>query len=106
VVDVTADGHGACAGDGIEDDWQVYYFGEGNADAASGRDPDHDGRNNLAESLALTVPTEPCSFFDLRAMRTPGRPGKVDLVFCAFRSGRSCTVLYSLTEYFTVSAKN
>ena len=62
---------------------------EGNPYATPDRDPDHDGRDNLAGSLALTVPTDPSSFFDLHAMRTPGQPGKVDLVFGPIRNWRT-----------------
>lgn len=96
VINVTRDDFGLYAGDGIDDDWQVLYFGEGNANAAPGRDPDRDGRDNLFESLALTVPTDPSSFFDLYARRTPGQPGSVDLIFHPIRTGRTYTVLYSL----------
>lgn len=96
VVNVTSDDFGLYAGDGIDDDWQVFYFGEGSPDAAPGRDPDHDGRDNLFESLALTVPTEASSLFQLRAMPTPNQFGKVDLVFGPIRAGRTYTVLYSM----------
>lgn len=96
VINVTSDDFGLYAGDGIEDDWQVYYFGEGNPEAAPGRDPDRDGRDNFSESMALTVPTDPSSQFRLRATPTPARPGGVDLVFGPVRDGRTYTVLYSL----------
>ena len=42
------------------------------------------------------MPTDPSSFFDLWARRTPAQPGSVDLVFSPIRSGRTYTVLYSL----------
>jgi hypothetical protein len=96
VANVTSDDFGAYAGDGIDDDWQVLFFGEDNPEAGPGVDPDGDGRNNFSESLALTVPTDPASHFNLRARPTPAQPGKVDLVFGPIRTGRSYTVLYSL----------
>jgi len=95
VINVTSDDFGLYASDGIDDDWQVAYFGEENPDAAPGRDPDRDGRDNLFESLALTVPTDPSSFFQLRARRTPVQPDSVDLLFGPIRTGRNYTVLYS-----------
>lgn len=95
VVNVTSDDFGFYAGDGIDDDWQVNYFGEQNPDAAPGNDPDRDGRDNLFESLALTVPTDQASFFDLRATKCATRWGSVDLVFSPVRTERNYTVLYS-----------
>lgn len=96
VVNVTSDDFGLYARDGIDDDWQVFYFGEENQDAAPWQDPDCDGRDNLFESLALTVPTDHSSFFELRATKTPGQSGKVDLIFSPVRTERNYTVLYSL----------
>lgn len=96
VANVTPDDFGLYAGDSIDDDWQVTYFGEENPEAAPGRDPDRDGRDNFSESLALTVPTDASSHFRLRATPTPGQPGRVDLVFSPVRDGRTYTVLHSL----------
>ncbi|HPA20885.1 MAG TPA: hypothetical protein PLU30_24265 [Verrucomicrobiae bacterium] len=96
VVNVTSDDFGVYAGDGIDDDWQVSYFGEENPEAAPGEDPDRDGRDNLFESLALTIPTDHSSYFKLQARPAPGQPGSVDLVFSPVRTERTYTVLYSL----------
>lgn len=95
VANVTFDDFGLYAGDGVDDDWQVFYFGEENPEANPGRDPDRDGRDNLSESIALTIPTDPTSLFQLRAMPTPGQPGNVDLVFGPIRPERTYTVLSS-----------
>ena len=46
-------------------------------------------------SPGLTVPTDPPSFFQLRARRTPVQPDSVDLLFGPIRTGRNYTVLYS-----------
>jgi hypothetical protein len=50
------------AGDGIDDTWQIHYFGHGNPNGLPLADPDGDGRNNLAEFLAGTDPTRPDAF--------------------------------------------
>lgn len=96
VINVTQDDFGLYAGDGIDDDWQVAYFGEENPEAGPGKDPDRDGRDNFSESMALTVPTDPSSLFQLRARQTHAQPGSVDLVFGPIRTGRNYTVQYSL----------
>ncbi len=93
MINVTADDYGLYAGDGIDDDWQVLYFGESNPQAGPGMDPDRDGRSNLSESFALTIPTDGTSFFQLRA--APGQLGTIDLIFGPIRSGRTYTVMQS-----------
>lgn len=52
-------------GDGIDDAWQVQYFGIGSASAAPTADPDGDAQNNLFEYLAGTNPTSAASAFTL-----------------------------------------
>ena len=55
------------AGDGIDDAWQVQYFGlPPNANAGPLRDPDGDGRNNRDEWIAGLSPADPASVFKLR----------------------------------------
>lgn len=87
-------------GDGIPDWWRALHFGgdgtSTNASSASTADPDCDGRDNLCEFLALTVPTDPTSLFQLRVRPAVAQPGKVDLQFSPIRLGRTYTVLYSL----------
>ena len=65
VVNVNNDDFGSYAGDGIDDAWQVQYFGLGNPNAAPTADPDGDGQNNLLEYLAGTNPTNAASAFTL-----------------------------------------
>lgn len=96
VANVTSDDFGIYATDGIDDDWQVYYFGEENPLAGPRNDPDADGRDNLFESLALTIPTDAASYFQLRASRNPGQASGVDLTFGPVRVDRIYTVQYSL----------
>lgn len=59
VLNVNIDDFGLYAGDGIRDDWQVLYFGTGNANAGPLLDPDNDGWTNLFEYQAGIVPTDP-----------------------------------------------
>ncbi len=95
VLNVTTDDCGSYAGDGVDDDWQVGHFGEDNPDAGPDRDPDRDGRDNLFESLCLTVPTDRSSVFEIKPTPKPSEPGKVVFVFGPIRPGRSYTVLCS-----------
>lgn len=96
VANVTSDDFGLYAGDGIDDDWQVFYFGEANPLAAPGNDVDNDGGNNLFEFLALTIPTDASSLFQLRAMPTQGQSSSLDIIFGPIRVGRTYSVQYSL----------
>jgi hypothetical protein len=60
VVNSNNDNFGAYANDGIDDAWQVQFFGlPPNAQAGPNADPDGDGANNLAEFQAGTDPTFP-----------------------------------------------
>ena len=47
--------------DGLPDEWQIYYFGSTNANAAPTEDPDQDGVSNQAEFISGTVPTNTAS---------------------------------------------
>lgn len=49
VVNSDGDNFGIYAEDGLEDGWQVGYFGVGNSRAAPGEDPDGDGQDNRFE---------------------------------------------------------
>lgn len=93
VINLDPDNFGLYAGDGIDDDWQVAFFGEDNPDAAPGEDPDFDGDDNLFESLALTDPVDAGSFFRTRLRPTPGQPGKVDVVFSPLAASRNYVVM-------------
>ena len=90
VLNVNNDDYGTYAGDGIDDAWQVQYFGIGNANAGPTMDPDGDGQNNLFEYLAGTLPTNSASFFAL-SLTTPV-PAQANLVFSPITAGRTYTV--------------
>lgn len=62
VTNLALDDFGAYAGDGLNDDWQVTYFGEGNSEAGPTSDADGDGQTNLAEFLAGYSPSNVASY--------------------------------------------
>lgn len=50
------DNFGRYGADGVDDTWQVRYFGLDNPDGAPGADPDHDQQDNYHEFTAGTRP--------------------------------------------------
>lgn len=97
VLNVNNDDFGTYAGDGIDDAWQVQYFGIGNANAAPTADPDGDGQNNLFEYLAGTDPTSAASTFSLAIARKT-------ISFTPVTSGRTYVVEFATnltTKNFT-----
>ena len=82
VLNVTTDDFGSYAGDGIDDAWQVQYFGENNPNAGPNADPDGDGQTNRFEYIAGDAPNDSTSRFDLRTTErgklvfTPRRPDR------------------------------
>lgn len=81
VINTLPDNFGSYAADGIDDDWQVLYFGLDNPLAAPTQDPDFDGQNNLFEFLAKMIPDDSASFFEIVARAVPGQPGQKEIVF-------------------------
>jgi hypothetical protein len=95
VVNVNIDDYGAYAGDGIDDNWQVRFFGlPPNANAGPLVDPDYDGQNNLFEYTAGLDPTDPASFFSLTIVPVPGQDTRKNLVFSPLVAGRSYVVKF------------
>jgi len=76
-------------GNGINDDWEVQYFGHigvnPNADA------DGTGQNNLFKYVAGLDPTNPTSVFFLRVNAITNQPTQDNLVFNPLASGRTYT---------------
>jgi hypothetical protein len=68
VLDSNPDNFGLYASDGVPDGWQVQYFGQENPNAAATNDADHDGFDNGQEYVADTDPTNPASYFYVRAI--------------------------------------
>ena len=93
VLNVNKDDYLAYAADGIDDDWQVQYFGAPpNADAGPTADPDGDGQKNLFEFLAGVIPNNPSSRFLFRIDSVPGQPMQKKLAFSPRLPDRTYTV--------------
>lgn len=95
VLNLTTDDYGPYDGDGLPDEWQVEYFGEGSAQAGPGADPDGDGQNNLLEFLAATDPTDSSSVFTVRIAPVAGQPTHKAIVFGPVATARTYRVLAS-----------
>jgi len=66
IIDSDKDNFAEYSGDGIDDDWQVAYFGlPPNPDADPYSNPDSDPDDNLMEFLAGFDPTDPTQWFQL-----------------------------------------
>jgi hypothetical protein len=93
VVNVTDDDFGTYASDGIDDDWQVGYFGlPPNANAAPSADPDADQQDNEFEFLSGFSPTDPLAFFKLTMVAVDRVAGTADLQLNRVIPGRSYTL--------------
>jgi hypothetical protein len=98
VVNTLPDNYPGYAGDQVDDDWQVGYFGAPpNANAGPLIDPDGDGQNNLFEFTAGLVPTNPLSRFLLRVEPVVGQPTQKRLVFSPRWTDRTYSVVTSTT---------
>ena len=93
VLNVGNDDFGTYAGDGIDDAWQVQYFGIGSASAGPTADPDGDGQNNLFEYLAGTSPTSAASVFTVGI--SAAGVGERTVSFAPVTAGRTYTVEYA-----------
>jgi len=81
VINTGIDDFAFYAADGINDAWQVQYFGENNPNAFPGIDADGDGQTNYFEYVATTIPTDADSKFRFSINAVPGRPTFRDLRF-------------------------
>jgi len=68
ILNAGTDDFGLYASDGVDDSWQVRYFGLSNTNALSLSDPDGDGASNFQEYLADTDPTNALSFFQIQSI--------------------------------------
>jgi hypothetical protein len=97
VLNVTTDDFGAYAGDGIDDSWQVQYFGQPpNPLAGPNADADGTGQNNLFKFVAGLNPLDG-SRFTLSISSVAGQPLQKQLVFKPIVSGRTYTPQFSTT---------
>jgi hypothetical protein len=92
ILNVNTDDFGSYAGDGIDDSWQVQYFGQNNSNAGPTKDPDGDGQNNLFEWTAGLVPTDPSSRFALSIAAVANQPTQKALTFSPRFSDRTYIV--------------
>lgn len=97
VVNVNTDDIPGYSGDGIDDAWQVQYFGLNNSNAAPLLDPDHDGQDNRFEFTAGLDPTSSSSRFILTNARPAGQPGQMNIVINPRFTDRTYTVKSSPT---------
>jgi len=72
VINTGIDDFASYAGDGVDDAWQVQYFGLNNPNALGGLDPDGDGQTNRFEYIAGTIPTDANSKFRLSISNVVG----------------------------------
>ena len=100
ILNVNNDDLGSYAGDGIDDAWQVQYFGQNNPQASPTADPDGDGHNNSFEFTAGLVPNDPNSRFVLNIQPVAGQPNRQAIIFSPLVGGRTYGVQFrpSLTS--------
>lgn len=92
ILNVNVDDFGSYAGDGIDDAWQVQYFGQNNPNAGPNNDPDGDGQNNLFEWIAGVDPTSPSSRFVLSIAPVANQPSQRALTFSPRLTDRTYVV--------------
>lgn len=94
VLNVNNDDLPGYAHDGIDDAWQVQYFGAPpNANAGPNVDFDGTGQTNLFKFIAGLNPLDPNSRFTLTIASVSGQPGQKILTFSPRLSGRTYTVM-------------
>ena len=92
VLNTLPDNFGTYAGDGIEDSWQVQYFGLNNPLAGPLLDTDGDGYDNLFEFRACLDPTDAASVFHWRMEPDPGDPLRRRVIFSPRMPGCTYTI--------------
>ncbi len=94
VLNTGSDDLGIYAGDGIDDDWQVQFFGENNPNAAPGFDADGSGHGNRFKFVAGLNPLDG-SRFTLAIEAVSGQPSQMRLIFRPLVAGRTYEAEYS-----------
>lgn len=92
VLDVDPDNFGSYAADGIDDDWQVSYFGLDNTNAYPGMDPDDDEQDNEREIYAMTDPLSSTSALAFWIEAVPAVTDQCDILFSPCYSQRVYTL--------------
>lgn len=96
VINSENDNFGTYASDGLDDAWQVQYFGVGNPNAGPGGDPDGDEQSTGYEYYAGSNPTDGSSFFRFRIEQIPGQPTRKNLVLSPRVPNRIYAIHYKL----------
>lgn len=94
VLNTESDNFGSYAGDRIDDDWQVLYFGENNPNAGPNIDADGTGYGNLFKFIAGLNPLDG-SRFVLSIQSISGQPTRRNLIFSPLSAGRTYTVKFA-----------
>lgn len=97
IMDAASDNFGSYAGDGLDDDWQVQYFGLNHPEAGPDAVSDASGLTNRFKFLAGLVPGSAGSTFDVRIGAPAGNPSQTELRFRPLVSGRTYTVEFTDT---------
>ncbi|MDZ4405736.1 hypothetical protein [Prosthecobacter sp.] len=97
VLNVNTDDIPGYTGDGLDDAWQVQYFGLSNPNAEPSIDADFDGQTNLFEFTAGLSPISAASRFLLHNAPVPNQPGQMRLVISPRLPDRTYTVKTSPT---------
>jgi len=97
VLNVSNDDIPGYTGDGLDDAWQVQYFGLGNPAAAPAFDADFDGQDNLFEFIAGINPISGDSRFLIQSAHVPSQPGQMNILISPRLPGRTYTVKVSPT---------
>jgi hypothetical protein len=95
VRNVGIDDFQSYAGDGIDDAWQVQYFGVNNPNAGPGVDFDGTGQTNLFKYVAGLNPVDPTSRFTVQSQKVVGQPLQRNIVFQPLVAGRVYVVQYN-----------
>jgi len=95
VRNVNIDDFQTYAGDGIDDAWQVQYFGVNNPNAGPNVDFDGTGQSNLFKYVAGLDPLNPASIFTVQSQRVVGQPLQRNIVFQPLVAGRVYVVQYN-----------
>ena len=102
VLNVNDDNYDTYAGDGIDDAWQVAYFGVNNPLAGPTVDADGTGQRNLFKYLAGLNPLDPTARFVVTVSEVAGQPGEKTLTLSPVYGGRT----YTLQSSPTLTAPN
>ncbi|MDZ4405426.1 hypothetical protein [Prosthecobacter sp.] len=97
VLNVNTDDIPGYSSDGLDDAWQVQYFGLNNPNAAPTLDSDFDGQTNFFEFIAGLSPISGTSRFLIDSAPVPNQPGQMNIVISPRLPDRTYTVQCNTT---------